>query len=85
MLVPKALWDSERAVSAIRDGQPIVLQGCPLVGDVRWDFPGLRDIIDKDFKGDVFESKSRRFLYFDHKRKSETYNFSGRFINNEVA
>jgi hypoxia-inducible factor 1-alpha inhibitor (HIF hydroxylase) len=47
-----------------------------LINGVRWDFPELREKIDPDFKGDVFESTSRRFLYFNDKIGHEGYNFT---------
>ena len=79
MQVPRAEWDSAEAVDAIKNAKPIVLLNCPLVGGVRWDYEKLADIIDPNFRGDVFESQTRRFLYFDDQYKSDTYKFKGPF------
>ena len=80
MNIERAIWNSKGALNSIKNQKPIVLLNCPLVGDVRWDFPKLNEIMDPHFKGDVFESDSKRFLFFDDKIYYKGYNFKGSFL-----
>lgn len=77
MEIPHHQWDSEEAANRIRLGQPVVLMNCLLsqaVSDT-WTFEYLKDLIQPDFKNDVYISKNMKFQYWDEAKNQFHYRF----------